>query len=258
MTSRWAFEALAVNQYKNNTYEQNFYVFDKKMSIASFRKDYVIAKLKAKIDKAVISYKDPKLQEETTRDLELIKSEITKEMNFTKRILCPVLNKLEFGKFNEDVATQTSDYLNNVQQYYIKAYNVSSNEKDNLIASINKRVGPENFLLMKNDYENESLNDLVKNANSLEDKILESNGELIQRTDLIYLDPDSDSFFRAHFYAPRKAIFGKYFDTYLVNMIVIWSMTLVLLIALYFDLLKKIIDGTENLISSITGGKKQD
>ena len=258
MTSRWAFEALAVNQYKNNKYEKNFYVFDKKMSIASFRKDYVIAKLKAKIDKAIISYKDPTLKDEIISDLQLVKSEITKEMTFTKKILCPVVSKLELSKFNEDVAAQTSDYLNNVQQYYIKAYNVSSNEKDNLIASINKKVGPEKFLLMKNDYENESLNDLVKNANSLEDKILENNGELIQRTDLIYLDPDFGTFLRAHFYAPRKAIFGKYFDTYFVNMIVIWSMTLVLFIALYFDLLKKLIDGTENLISRITGGKKQD
>jgi hypothetical protein len=35
-------------------------------------------------------------------------------------------------------------------------------------------------------------------------------------------------------------------------------MTLSLVIALYFDLLKKLIDGAENLVSRITGGKKQD
>ena len=38
MTSRWAFEALAVNQYKTNNFEKNFYAFDKQKSIASYRK----------------------------------------------------------------------------------------------------------------------------------------------------------------------------------------------------------------------------
>jgi len=256
MTSRWAFEALAVNQYKNNKYEKNFYVFDKKMSIASFKKDYVIAKLKGKIDKATVSYKDPKLKEETIRDLQIIKSEIAKEMKFSKKYKCSVMDKLEYGTFNENIAVQVSDYLTSVQQYYIRAYNVSSNEKDNLISGINKKDGPEKFLQMKNEYENESLSDLVKNANTLEDKILESNGELIQRTDPIYLDPSSDIFLRSHFYAPRKAVFGKYFDTYWVNMTVIWGMTLVLLIALYFDLLKMLIEGAENLFARITGVKK--
>lgn len=258
MTSRWAFEALAVNQYKNNKYEKNFYIFDKKMSVASFKKDYVIAKLKGKVDKLIINYKDPKLKEENESDLQLIRSEIKKEMNYTKRFKCSVLDKLELSKFNEDVANKTGEYLNDIQQYYIKAYNVGSNEKDTRISELTKKSSPEMFLEMKNKYENESLSDLVKNANTLEDKILESNGELIQRTDPIYLDPSSNSFLRAHFYAPRKAIFGKYFDTYWVNMIVIWCMTLLLVIALYFDLLKKLIDGAERILGRISGGKKQD
>ena len=86
---------------------------------------------------------------------------------------------------------------------------------------------------------------------------MESDGELIQRMDPIYLEPSSDSFLRAHFYAPKKSIFGQYFDTYWVNMSVIWFMTITLIIALYFDLLKKLIDSAENIIAKISGGKKQ-
>jgi len=249
MTSRWAFEALAVNQFKNNNYEKKFYTYDKKMSVASFRKDYVISKLKQKIDKALANYNDPKLKDEVISDLVLCKSEIIKEMNYTKKYKCNVVDQLDFSFFNENIANQVTEYINNVQQYYIKAYNVSSNEKDALVSKITKKDGADKFLEMKNLYENESLTDLVKNANTLEDKILESDGELIQRTEPVFLDPPADSFLRAHFYAPRKAILGKYFDTYWVNMIVIWSMTLVLIIALYFDLLKKLIDGAENLFT---------
>ena len=259
MTSRWAFEALAVNQYKNNKYEKQFYPYDKKMSIASFKKDYVIAKLKGKLDKAIANYKDPKFKAETVSDLQIMRSEIAKEMTFTKKYQCPVLDKLELSSFNDDIYARASDHLNNVQQYYIKAYNVASDERDKLISAYNKTYGADAFIQLKNECENESLSDLVKNANTLEDKILESeDGELIQRTDPIYLDPDPHTFLRAHFYAPRKAIFGRYFDTYWVNMCVIWFMTITLIIALYFDLLKKLIDGAENLLTRITGGKKQD
>ncbi len=258
MTSRWAFEALAVNQFKNNEYERQFYVFDKKMSVASFKKDYVIVKLKGKIDKLVVNYKKPEFKQECLDDIVLIKAEIAKEMRFTTKYKCTVLDKLELSSFNEELANQVTEYLNNVQQYYIKAYNIASNEKDAVISAITKKIGPEEFMRVKNEYENESLSDLVKNSNTLEDKILESNGELIQRTEPIFLDPSKDTFIRAHFYAPRKAIFGNYFDTYWVNMIVIWCMTLSLVIALYFDLLKKLIDGAEALVSKITGGKKQD
>lgn len=257
MTSRWAFEALAVNQFKNNAYEKQFYSYDKKESVASFRKDYVISKLKQKIDKALANYNDPKLKDEVISDLALCKSEIMKEMNYTKKYKCSVVDKLEFSSFNENIANQVTEYLNNVQQYYIKAYNIASNEEDALVSKITKKDGADKFLEMKNLYENESLSDLVKNANTLEDKILESDGELIQRTEPVFLDPPSDTFLRAHFYAPRKSIFGKYFDTYWVNMCVIWFMTVILIIALYFDLLKKLIDGAENLFSKIGGNKKE-
>jgi hypothetical protein len=85
--------------------------------------------------------------------------------------------------------------------------------------------------------------------------MVESKDEIIQRTDPIFLDPPRDSFLRAHFYAPRKALFGRYFETYWVNICVIWFMTITLVIALYFDWLKKLLDAGENLIGKI--GKKQ-
>ncbi len=40
-------------------------------------------------------------------------------------------------------------------------------------------------------------------------------------------------------------------------MFVIWFMTLTLVIALYFDLIKKLMDGGENLLSKIGGKKKE-
>jgi amino acid transporter len=41
MASRWAFEALVVNQYKNNSYEKNIYPFEKHIINASYYKRFV-------------------------------------------------------------------------------------------------------------------------------------------------------------------------------------------------------------------------
>ena len=38
MVSRWAYEALAVYQFKNNEYEKHFYSFDKEKSIAEYKR----------------------------------------------------------------------------------------------------------------------------------------------------------------------------------------------------------------------------
>src|SRR6056297_898747 len=39
-TARWAYEALAVFQFKNNAYEENFYLLDKVMSKADYKRNY--------------------------------------------------------------------------------------------------------------------------------------------------------------------------------------------------------------------------
>jgi hypothetical protein len=46
---------------------------------------------------------------------------------------------------------------------------------------------------------------------------------------------------------PRKHFLNQNIDTFLFNTGVIWSMTIVLSIALYFEILKKIVDGLSNI-----------
>jgi hypothetical protein len=59
-------------------------------------------------------------------------------------------------------------------------------------------------------------------------------------------------FIRAHFYAPEKNVFGLKVDTYIVNVVVLWVMTFFLYLALYFRLLKKLLDSGEDIL-----GKKK-
>jgi uncharacterized membrane protein len=65
--------------------------------------------------------------------------------------------------------------------------------------------------------------------------------------DPIFMDP-RPKFIRAHFYSPTKQIFGKLVDTYIVNTFVLWVITIILYLILFFRLLKKFLDTAEDLI----------
>ena len=114
-------------------------------------------------------------------------------------------------------------------------------KKDSAIVRQVRADGENKLNDIKFNYVNKSLDDLVTNSQDF-DKIVEVDGKLIQRKNPIYLDPPKNSIVRAHFFAPRKKVFGQYMDTFWVNLIVIWSMSLFLAISLYFDWLKKVMD----------------
>ena len=96
---------------------------------------------------------------------------------------------------------------------------------------------------MKNRYVNEAVSNMVKNISSTE-RIIEYEGKLIQKIFPIYMDEHRPLHlfdFSATLYQPDKHFLGRFFDTLYFNIAVIWSMTFVLFVALYFDLLKKVV-----------------
>ena len=99
------------------------------------------------------------------------------------------------------------------------------------------------FIRLRNKYHNASLEEFVINKNE-STKIVEFNGELVQKMDPIFMDPEY-KFIKAHFYSPTKRVFGAYFDTYIVNVVVLWLITVMIYMALYNRLLKKFLDSGE-------------
>jgi hypothetical protein len=106
-----------------------------------------------------------------------------------------------------------------------------------------------NFLKLRDTYFNRALEEFVKDKNETT-KTIVYKGELVQKLDPIFMD-SKNKLILAHFYAPEKQIFGMKVDTYTVNVIVLWIMTLFLYLILYFRLLKKGLD----FLEYITGKK---
>ncbi len=240
MTSRWAYEAIAVRQFKDNAFEEQFFDLDQKFKKFEFRKNYWLGKLVAKLSSAQNNFGKEDKEELIIENLTVLRNEITKELKRNPNVEYKLVESLYIDKINSEVFSETKFYLAQLNEFYLKKYKKAYNEKDALTAKLNKdKESKEKFIQMKNDYTNDALSDYVKDKNSI-NKILELDGHLIQKADPIYLKPSG---FRSHFYAPEKRVFGYYFDTFWVNMAVIWLMCVILGISLYFDLLRKGIEG---------------
>jgi ABC-type multidrug transport system ATPase subunit len=72
MASRWAFEALAVDQFKDNKYERNFYKDRKRISIAAYKKDFWKPAIEKKVSKINTELKSGKKPIELKYDIDLI------------------------------------------------------------------------------------------------------------------------------------------------------------------------------------------
>ncbi|MDP4845535.1 MAG: ATP-binding cassette domain-containing protein [Salibacteraceae bacterium] len=250
MASRWAFEALAVNQFKNNEYEKLFFDFDQQMSEANFKKNFWIPAIKAKIGKFIEFNKDKEsyTREEIERDLTTVRQELAKQNLEGLPIEFDNPERFTIDNLNQDLTDELSTYLATINKLYIRQYNANSDAKDQMIRDLQSdEKSKEAFNTLRNDYENESLSDLVTNKNEF-NQVTEYDGKLIQRADPVFNIPDG---FRSHFYAPSKQVFGKSVSTKNVNVMVLWLMCIMLAITLYFDGFKKLLD----LFSNIQIGK---
>ena len=236
MASRWAFEALSVDQFKNNRYEKKFFDADKEMSRAVFKKDFLIPELIKRTDYCIFSLTQPDKKAMLVPNLKLLSNEINDESADNTSLKFNDVELLKPSSFNESVGKETKAYLNNLNKYYMDLYNSSSAQREKIV----ERLPHDLMITLKDDYWNESLDELLKNQTE-QKQIEETDNKLIQRFQPVFMQGAKGSFISAPFFASQKNIFGTYYETFCVNVMVIWFMTILAAIALYFDWLKKFI-----------------
>jgi hypothetical protein len=239
MVSRWAFEALAVEQYKNNRYMAHFFDMEKEMAQARFRSEILTTELIGQLDLADGWTRLNKSANDISPKLLIIKNEIGKLD--TENVL-PAFKygeNLEYGKFNNEIAELAKSHLNQLKDFHINRYKKSKTEKDKLINEIKKEKGDQFLYDQKMSYHNKSLEVLALNSDTKE-FYRETPMGYVQKIAPIYKAPDFTNG-RAHFLASKKNMFGIYIDTYYFNLGVIWLMCIILYIALYYNWLRKIL-----------------
>jgi len=243
--ARWGYEALSVEQYINNKYEKKFYVYDQIMSNSNFMKQYWNEKINEALTTLEADLSEGIKDERYYDCLNLLNYEINKQLRNLPDIEFKYADFLTPDKFNMDILRETKKYADITRQYYVELWNRAYTMKDNLVMQ-EQAKDKQGFIDLKNKYFNDKLDEFVKNRNELK-KVIVYKNRIYQKIEPIFMEPQS-KFVKAHFYAPVKNIFGQPVKTLTVNVIIIWIMTALLYVALYYRLLKKLLDSGQILM----------
>ena len=244
MPTKWGYEALVVLQFKDNEFQKYFYNIEKAERTANYKTVYYIPELEKRVHYCIDNLQakdDVEVRKKMEDALAVLRHELFLESaREVPEIPYAYLDSLRISKAGEVSLYETLGYLEELKDHYSKIFQENNQQRDAIVTH-----------LMKSDaalyegkraaYHNESISDLALKVFE-KNKILQYGDELVQQYDPVYRDPVPRNFldFRSHFLAPRKYFAGRYFDTYGFNLAVIWSMSLVLYVMLYFEALKNL------------------
>lgn len=221
MTSRWAFEALAVNRFVNNKAEKMVFDFDKSISNANFLHNYWIPEMRSSLQRINTNASQQLLMNEITR---LNKTSQFQTFVAPERILNP----------DSEIQIEISEHLNHIEYVAKKRENRARLKKDEIILSFKG-----NYSSLIKNYTNEQLNRMVLRQNQFTKIEHASSERLVRNFEPVYQIPLAQGFISGPFYAHKKYTPVGYISTLYANIIVIWIMSALLFITLYFNGLKK-------------------
>jgi len=238
MTSRWSFEALAVEQFKNNEYEKHFFRYDLEDSQNDYYVSFLLPKLKSDLT-FCSKYHDS-----------LDYSDIVRKRVVRTKLYIDQLSGLSGIKsvkwsidrnslnFTPAIEKEGQAYLDSLRSCFISFRKIATSRKDEISASLKKTLGEDGVVALRNKYENNKLIFIVLDQEPGK-RIYVQEDKLIQKYNPGFMEAISKSG-RAHFYAPVKRLGNLEIDTYWYNLMFIWLCSIILYITLYFNVLQKI------------------
>ena len=251
MASRWAYEAIAVSQFKNNPYGRQVFPLERSLALAEYEKDYYYPKLKGYLGNVSSSLSMAPEQIDSARfvsNLATLKNESAKLVRRFGPASLPVWENLTPELIDTTVVRLTEVFLDIGHRVAQSDFGEALNEKSMWLNEMNKdSASNAQFLRLKEEYFNEALEKELTNAYAVQ-KIVESNNELVMKSYPVYYRPDRfKSFdFRSRFYLSEKRFATVNIDTLYFNLVALWLMTIFLVVALYYEWLRKFVEGIGN------------
>ncbi len=253
VTAHWAFEALAVNQFIYNDYEENFYIYHKAKSQALYYKDYWVPMMRNYLNR-VDRFADTNRGNwaEGSKTLKLVRDEIYDPSHKFGDIALPSETLFNINLFSKPVYDTLLAYLEKVRRYNVDMYNKADRREEEM----RRNFTPQELEELRKNF-NKSVEDVVccKSNTMIADVIKEFDGRLWQKSDVIY--QDTYDAFNAPLYSPYKCVAGVRIDTYIFDIIVIWLENLALLLLLLCSALNKFFMGVDFVVRRITERKKK-
>lgn len=246
MVSRWAYEALVIDQFRNNRYHREFFDIDKEISNYRYMDAYLVPNLETRLDEAIRLMGQEKEAERVSENLELIRNHLDRLRIQANPVLSGHLTWTDAATLNEHMADATKTYLGDLRTYLQKQIRERNMERNLLEQQMmNDHGGIQAFSDFRNNYENSKLNDILLNRLTSH-HIVEQNGYLVRKYQPVYKVPNS-RMGRAHLFASEKRIGNLSISTVWFNIIFIWLTSLLLYLTLYYDLMRRVLIYFENV-----------
>jgi len=247
MASRWAYEALVVNQYLENPYQRDHVNQEQQESNLIYDLQYLVPALKQQINDALNAQADGMDEEQVDLILKPVRLGIS---GIFLTHPYPGIEGLHAKQFSSESGQKALQWLNNYRTGLNRYLRMLNKDKDQLLDSLQSlHGGEEAYLKFRRAHHNKQLADLVLNRNQLK-RITLQDGQFVRKMEPIYMYPVKRNG-RAHFYASVKQLGNLQVSTLTFNMIVIWTMNIVLYIILRYSALKALIGTKRYRVSKL-------
>ncbi|MDO9581198.1 MAG: ATP-binding cassette domain-containing protein [Bacteroidales bacterium] len=242
MAARWSFEALAVEQFKNNRYEKNFFRYDMEISQNEWYASYLLIDLKQDLKECQIYKDSTQYREVVIDDFAKLNYHIDKLKGFAGLRFIPGKWKasLNIDRFSSEVAEQTKEYLDSLTGRFRVLRNNAMEQRDSVAKSLEAEIGIEELINLKDNFENRKLKELVLEWATIH-KSIKTPKKIIQKYEPGYMKPVS-KYGRAQLFTPYKRIGNISIDTFWFNILVLWVVTFILYLTLYYNLFQRTIN----------------
>ena len=238
MASRWAYEALAVDQFVNNDYQMQFFDIELQESNVTYDLQFHVPALMQEIQDASDLYNTDPANPDLPARLSTVRDGF--QSIYLSRGF-PGAPRFTSEKFTPQLADSAVIWLRAYRSRLSSRFEELERDKDGIYAALKaERGGTPGLIQYKRDYYNESLADLVLNRVELH-KLVKIDGKLVRKMEPVYMYPVLKNG-RAHFYASVKRIGNIYMPTVFFNVLALLLMILVLYITLQFGILRRSID----------------
>ena len=237
MTTRWAYEAMSVEQFKRNRYQKPFFEYDMALSQNEWYASFLIPTLRVKVNECLVAGKAPEYRDYSENNFIKINYHLNELSEITGVLPGDWIEYVNYSYFNDITGDDVKMYLDSLKTTLRTMNNELLLKRDSLYDIKVNQIGYEQFVRLREKDYNERLADIVLNRLNT-NKIYETETRLIQKADPVFMIPGS-KYGRAHFFAPFKLLGNLRIDTLIFNVVVIWIMTLFFFITLYYNVLKR-------------------
>ena len=241
MASRWAYEAMAVVQTRENAYQLPLLAYEESKAEADYKSHWLLEVLRKKaafLDDYANEPSDS-LRPHAQHALSAVRSTIASEPFRDGLSEEWLSNSVDISGFDVQTAAGLHAYLDRFEAHYTRQYNEASDLLEAKAEFIGQKYGLD-MNALRNACVNEELTDLVRNIKSRE-PVADTGDRLVRQATPVYarLQPAGWWDYRTPFFAPYKNLLGITLPTLVFNVIALWVMAALLYILLFGDFLAR-------------------